>query len=443
MVEGVEEPRRNQAREDAIIVSKLINNYISVKKMKGAIDASKLEFPDLKRAQPVPAPGPEPGIVNQIVRLLAESRRPLFLLGRVNRSETSWNQRIELAEAVDARVLTDLKQGSALPTSHRLHPAPPGVFTPPHSVELIQAADLIISFDWVDLAGTLQAAGATYPNSQVVHISLDSTLYNGWCKDHFGLPAVDLAVFADPDKALEPILAGVKAAKISPQGKDWGSTSLTERREPAPSPEVHERSILMKHLSSALFTALEEAKQQYCLVRLPLGWRGPDLDATGPLSFLGMDGAAGLGSGPGMTVGAALALKGTPLLAVSVLGDGEFLMGCQAMWTAARYCLPLLGVVANNGSFYNDEVHQERVARYRRRPMENKGIDQRIDDPQPDLNELAKSMGLSIPGPKVRDRNYLLETMRKGVKLAMEGKPVVLGVELLPDDYSSALEQAR
>lgn len=35
MVEGVEEPRRNdQAREDAIIVSKLINNYISVKKMK-------------------------------------------------------------------------------------------------------------------------------------------------------------------------------------------------------------------------------------------------------------------------------------------------------------------------------------------------------------------------------------------------------------------------
>jgi hypothetical protein len=36
VVEGVEEPRRNdQAREDAIIVSKLVNNYISVKKMKG------------------------------------------------------------------------------------------------------------------------------------------------------------------------------------------------------------------------------------------------------------------------------------------------------------------------------------------------------------------------------------------------------------------------
>lgn len=405
-------------------------------------DASESDFPDLSRIRPVPPPGPDPGVVDQVVRLLAQSRRPLFLFGRVNRSQSSWNQRIELAETVDARVLTDIKQGSAFPTYHRLHPAPPGVFTPPHAVDLIQAADLLISFDWVDLAGTLKAAGATYPSGKVVHISLDSTLHNGWSKDHYGLPAVDLPVFADPDKALEPILAGVKAQNLR-QATGWNSLSLTERREPAPSPEVSESAILMKHLSHALFTALDEAKQEYCLVRLPLGWRGPDLHATGPLSFLGMDGAAGIGSGPGMTVGAALALKGTPVLAVSVLGDGDFLMGCQAMWTAARYRLPLLAVIANNSSFYNDEVHQERVARLRSRPMENKGIGQRIEDPQPDLNALAESMGCSSPGPKVRDRKDLLDAMRRGVRLAMEGKPVVLDLDLLPDGYSSALEQAR
>src|SRR6185369_13990961 len=123
-----------------------------------------------------------------------------------------------------------------------------------------------------------------------------------------------------------------------------------------------------------------------CLVRLPLGWHGADLEAGHPLDFLGMDGGAGIGSGPGMAVGAALALEGSALegtalegtalegtalehggrLPVAVLGDGDFLMGGTALWTAAHYRLPLLIVVANNSSFHNDVVHAERMAGQRR-----------------------------------------------------------------------------
>jgi ABC-type nitrate/sulfonate/bicarbonate transport system substrate-binding protein len=40
-------------------------------------------------------------------------------------------------------------------------------------------------------------------------------------------------------------------------------------------------------------------------------------------------------------------------------------MGGTAAWTAAHYQLPLLIVVANNSFFYNDVVHQERVAALR------------------------------------------------------------------------------
>ncbi len=40
-------------------------------------------------------------------------------------------------------------------------------------------------------------------------------------------------------------------------------------------------------------------------------------------------------------------------------------MGVTALWTAAHYRLPLLTIIANNQSFFNDEVHQERVARQR------------------------------------------------------------------------------
>ena len=48
-----------------------------------------------------------------------------------------------------------------LPAGHPLHPDPPGIFLPATSAELIGAADLIISLDWVDLAGTLAAAEPT------------------------------------------------------------------------------------------------------------------------------------------------------------------------------------------------------------------------------------------------------------------------------------------
>jgi thiamine pyrophosphate-dependent acetolactate synthase large subunit-like protein len=404
-------------------------------------DPSQFELPNLSRLQPTPPPGPEPAIVSQVVELLASAKRPLFLFGRVNRTTTSWKQRVSLAEHVDARVITDLKQGAAFPTYHPLHPVAPGVFTPPQAAELIRAADLIISFDWVDLAGTLQAANSSEPEGKVVHISLDSSLYNGWSKDHFGLATIDVQVPADPDKTLDAILNALKGVTITP--KTWTTVPATVRQEPAPSPDVPESAILMKHLASGLFQALNEANQEYCLVRLPLGWRGPDLNATGPLSFLGMDGAAGLGSGPGMTVGAALALKGTPVLAVSVLGDGDTLMGCNALWTAARYRLPCLIIIANNGSFYNDEVHQTRVALHRDRPAENDVIGQRIDDPQPDLNSLATSMGLSVPGPKVTTREHLIPSLRRAVALAQEGRPVLLDIGILPDGYSTALEQAR
>jgi Thiamine pyrophosphate enzyme, C-terminal TPP binding domain len=58
-----------------------------------------------------------------------------------------------------------------------------------------------------------------------------------------------------------------------------------------------------------------------------LDWGGADLVVDHPLDYLGQDGGAGIGSGPGMAVGAALALEGSGRLPVAVLGDGDFLMG--------------------------------------------------------------------------------------------------------------------
>ena len=116
-----------------------------------------------------------------------------------------------------------------------------------------------------------------------------------------------------------------------------------------------------------------------CLTHVSLSWHGEFWPFRHPLDYVGSDGGGGVGGGPGISVGAALALKGSGRMPIAVCGDGDFMMGCTAVWTAVHYRIPiLLIVVANNRSFYNDEVHQERVAVARNRPVDNKWIGQRI-----------------------------------------------------------------
>ena len=210
---------------------------------------------------------------------------------------------------------------------------------------------------------------------------------------------------------------------------EWPVTEGTQ----APSQDpVTGDSIFMHDLAGALRGAL--AGSPACLVRVPLGWGGADLVAGHPLDYLGMDGGAGIGSGPGMAVGAALALEGSGRLPVAVLGDGDFLMGGTAVWTAAHYRLPLLIVVANNSFFYNDVVHQERIAAQRRRPARNAWIGQAISDPDPDLPALARSLGFHA-ADQVRDRSALPAALAEAAASARSGRCVLVDVRVRPDGY--------
>lgn len=151
-----------------------------------------------------------------------------------------------------------------------------------------------------------------------------------------------------------------------------------------------------------------------------------------------MDGGAGIGSGPGQAVGSALALKDSPLIPVAILGDGDFLMGCSALWTAARYRIPVLVIVSNNASFFNDEVHQERVANARGRPVENKWIGMRLDDPLPDIGKISEGLGMKVLGGQVTNRSTLKGTLEEAVKRVKEGKEsVVVDVRVTSYDYGS------
>jgi thiamine pyrophosphate-dependent acetolactate synthase large subunit-like protein len=53
-------------------------------------------------------------------------------------------------------------------------------------------------------------------------------------------------------------------------------------------------------------------------------------------------------------------------------------MGGHAVWTAARHRIPLLVLLNNNRSYFNDELHQETVAVKRGREPANRWIGQRM-----------------------------------------------------------------
>ena len=360
---------------------------------------------------------PDPSAVRAAAALLAKAKRPLILMGRVSRDEVAWKARIDLAERLGANVLTDLKVGAAFPTDHPLHAAPPSIMATADSTRAIADADVILSLDWVDLAGTLRTALGGDPKATIVQVSLDHVVHNGWSMDHQGHPPVDVHLAATPDATVPALLAALPKRKA----KSASRKRAPVVRAPAAGP------LTTDHIAAALHDAV--GARRVALAHLPLSWNGASWPFRGPLDYLGSDGGGGVGAGPGLGVGAALALAGRGILTVAICGDGDFLMGATALWSAVHYRIPLLVVVANNHSYWNDEVHQERVARVRGRPIENKWIGQRMEDPALDLAAIGRAQGTTGYGP-VDTREALSRALAQAIADVDAGKVAVVDVRV-------------
>jgi thiamine pyrophosphate-dependent acetolactate synthase large subunit-like protein len=369
---------------------------------------------------------PAPDLIRQAADILHNARRPVILAGRVSRDLDAWKARIALAEAVNAKVATDLKVAAAFPTHHPLHVGSPGTIgMTSQAVDAIREADAILSLDWVDVAGTLKFVfGATVPSARIVQVSVDHYLHNGWSMDYQGLPPVDVFIDCEPDVAVPALLAA-----LGPQGSQ---NTAAHKKE---FPKLTDDKLTVDHLADALRHAVGDRPTS--LTHVSLSWNGASWAFNHPLDYLGSDGGGGVGGGPGISVGAALALRGSGRLPVAVCGDGDFLMGVTALWTAAHYRIPLLIVVANNRSFFNDELHQERMARMRNRPVENRWVGQRISEPDIDLAAMARAQGAQGFGP-VNSIADLQPTFEKAIAAVESGAIAVVDVRVEPG-YTAAM----
>ncbi|MGH8705232.1 MAG: thiamine pyrophosphate-dependent enzyme, partial [Burkholderiales bacterium] len=370
--------------------------------------------PDVSRYRAPEPVSPNKAVVEKAAQLLSTAKSPAILAGRVGRSEAAWKARIALAEKLQARVFTDIKTPAAFPTDHPLHAAPPATFP---DGKLLKEADVVLSLDWVDTAGTLKAAWGDAPiGAKVIRVSVDAHIHRGWSMDYQGLPPSDVYLMCEPDVAVPLLLEAVRSRPAVVQPK----------HEPGKEPDA---AVSIRALARA-FNELTNG-MAVCLSKLPLGWNGAYRHFRHPLDYLGADGGGGVGAGPGLTVGAALALKGSGRMVAGIMGDGDYLMGVTALWTATHYELPCLIVVANNRSFYNDEMHQERVARERGRPVENKWIGQRIDEPDIDLAAMARAQGAAGIGP-VKELSQLKASLEEAIGHVKAGKVCVVDVRVMP-----------
>ncbi|MEE2759884.1 MAG: thiamine pyrophosphate-binding protein [Pseudomonadota bacterium] len=401
-----------------------------------AIQETQLdEWPELYDASkfaPPASPAPVAEDLDQLADVLGAAKSPLILAGRSSTDEGHWAQRIDLAERIGARVITG-QGGAAFPTTHPLYAGETNFVLRPDLRQEFEKADAVLALDWIDLGGMLHQAypvGSTMP--KIVNVSVDHHVHKGWSMDYNALPPVDLHIATTPEPVTVALLGKLPKRKTK-----------YERIEPdLPTMPKGSGSISVSDMAAVFLNVTKD--QPIAILGRTIGWPPEAGVIEHPEDYIGGTGGAGIGAGPGIAVGAALALRDrkSPRVPVAIVGDGDYTMSSNALWTAAAAKIPLLVIVGNNRAYFNDELHQQRVAETRSRAVENAWVGQRIEDPAPDLVMIARGHGLEGEGP-ITDLAELPGAIVRAIEAVKNGASYVLDVVVDREYVNKALSGGR
>lgn len=397
-----------------------------------------IPVPPLARYAP-PAPvQADTQALDAAAAMLRSAERPVIIADYVGRTPAAVGALVRLAEVLAAPVI-DLGGRFNFPTTHPLD-----LTVAAH--ELLAEADVVLALDVQDLFGALVRTDRTTrlsrpivaDSAKVIHITLGDFAVRSWATSYYRLAPVDVPILADTSVAL-PALASRLEGTASGSERRARFERLRARhdelrREARSRCEERwtDRPIAPARLAAELWEVLRG--EDWVLANGWLdGWPRRLWDWTHPGQFLGHSGGAGLGYGAGAAIGVALAARGSGRVCVDLQPDGDLLYTPSAIWTAARHRIPLLIVVCNNHSYHNDEVHQELVARARQRPVENKVVGIRLEDPAVDFAGMARAFGAYGDGP-VEDPAALGPALRAALRAVKdEQRPAVVDVVIPPE----------
>jgi acetolactate synthase-1/2/3 large subunit len=129
----------------------------------------------------------------------------------------------------------------------------------------------------------------------------------------------------------------------------------------------------------------------------------------------------------GISLGVALAHKGSGRLVVDIQPDGDLMFDAGALWVAAKYEIPILIVMFNNRAYYNDWEHQLRMARLRGTDEAKAHLGMDLFGPEPDFAALARSMGCWGEGPIERPDD-IRPALQRALAEVKKGRPALVDV---------------
>jgi len=150
-----------------------------------------------------------------------------------------------------------------------------------------------------------------------------------------------------------------------------------------------------------------------------------------PWSYLGTQGAGGMGYGAGACGGAALAARDRKRLVINIQTDGDLNYQPGVLWSAVHHKLPLLTVMHNNRAWHQELMFLEYMAGVRGRGTDRAHIGTTLRDPFIDYAKMAAAYGMASEGP-ISDPRQLQAALKRGIAHARRGEPYLIDVITQP-----------
>lgn len=297
-------------------------------------------------------PAPSAAAVDDIVRRLERSQRPLILAGNGVLLANAATDLIKVAEMARVPVMTTLGGKGAIPENHPLSVGVAGRYSSTVSNEIAREADFVLAIG-TDLGGlatdtyTLPSAGADVVQVDLSAESIGQTR------------AVAAGVVADAGEMCRA-LAGALALRSNSDGRRAWCESVQERRgvwQEAFQAVAH-RPAAGHVRPEAIVTILRELADARDLLVVDTGFMGAWGGALFPVHSPGrtfLRAAGTLGWAFPAVLGAQLAAT-EGQRAFALVGDGGFGYNVGDLETAMRLNLPAVTIVLNNASLGYEHV---------------------------------------------------------------------------------------
>ncbi|MDX6476746.1 MAG: acetolactate synthase large subunit [Gaiellaceae bacterium] len=394
---------------------------------------SPIELPNWERLK-TPAPiGPDPRALRELATRLCASERPLVVASYAGRDPKAFGQLVELSELLGAGVI-DTGWRLNFPNRH------------PHNVtgsDAVEEADCVLFVDVKDMGKATQKLDRTTrriesqipPGATVLDLGFNEVGISAWSHDFAQLHETDVQVTADTAVAL-PLLLELCHELNEQQREAWRKrlADLHDTTSSGWAAEAAGERSLSPVATSRLAAEVWEAVKDYDWV-LTAGTasdkaqRSWDFDR--PYRHPGR--SLGTATQIGISIGVALAYKGTDKLVVDLQPDGDLMFDLGALWIAAYHRIPMLAVMFNNRAYYNDWEHQERIARHRGTDVSRAYIGMEIAKPAPDFAAVARALGWHGEGP-IEDPEQVQAAVRRAAEIVVrERRPALVDVVCQPD----------